>query len=73
MNFAFGVSDYPTKKYLVTLCTAKVFMLMMLVMISRSVIRAFTEPLFIFVSLVLIAVGIYLSKSVMKRNNWVKE
>lgn len=67
VNFAFGVSDYPAKRYLLTLCSAKFFMLMILVMISKSVFKAFSQPVFILVAAALIAVSVFLSKKIVRK------
>ena len=67
LNFAFGVSDYPVKKYLLTICSAKLIMIALLAFIGQSAVNAFEDPLFIPLSLGLLIVTYLLSKWVMKK------
>ena len=62
VNIAFGVSDYPPKKYISTLCAAKFFMIMILAFIGKSAVLAFKDPLFLILTATLIVAGIFLSK-----------
>ncbi len=58
MNFAFGLSDYRARTYLLTLYTAKLVMIGSLALFGQSAVRAAEDPRFIFLSL-LLASGLY--------------
>ncbi len=62
VNFAFGVSDYPPKKYITSICAAKFFMIMILAFIGKSAVLSFKNPLFLLLTVTLIVVSIILSK-----------
>jgi uncharacterized membrane protein YdjX (TVP38/TMEM64 family) len=68
VNYAFGVSDYDIKTYLLILYSAKLIMIMLLSAFGQSVVTAFENPVFIFVSVIMLAFMIFLSKTVSKRN-----
>ncbi len=67
VNFAFGVSDYPVRKYLPTLYLAKLVMISLLALFGESVVYAFEKPGMIMCSAALV-VGMYLlSRRVSRR------
>ena len=59
MNFAFGLSEYPPAKYLLTLYAAKLVMIGSLALFGQSAVRAAEDPRFVALSL-LLAAGLYL-------------
>ncbi len=59
INFAFGVSEYPVRKYLPTLYLAKLIMISLLALFGESVVYAFEKPVMIVCSVALV-VGMYL-------------
>ena len=59
VNFAFGVSDYPVKKFLPVLYLAKVVMISYLALFGESVVLSFENPAVIVVT-VLVAAALYL-------------
>lgn len=58
MNLVFGLSEYPTVKYLPTLYLAKLIMIGSLALFGQSAVRAVEDPRFIVFSLLLVA-GLY--------------
>jgi uncharacterized membrane protein YdjX (TVP38/TMEM64 family) len=66
MNFAFGVSVYSKRRYLLTLYCAKVAMIVLLALIGQSLVLSLDEPLFIITAIAMIAILIYLSKHVFR-------
>ncbi len=47
MNFAFGISDYPPRKYLITLYISKICMITALAIFGHSFIKTFSNPLYV--------------------------
>lgn len=69
VNFAFGLSDFEIKKYLLTLYGAKVFMISGLALLGKSALNAINDPRFIAVVVVLFFVLYFLSKKVSKKHD----
>lgn len=69
MNFAFGLSDCPAGKYLVTLCLAKLVMIGSLALFGQSTVYAAEDRRFIFASAALLLVLILVSRRVRKRHD----
>jgi uncharacterized membrane protein YdjX (TVP38/TMEM64 family) len=68
VNFAFGISDFNPKKYLLTLYAAKLIMIALLALFGQTCVEALKNPWFIVISVALIAGLYYLSLRVRKRN-----
>jgi len=68
VNFAFGVSDYDEKNYLITLYQAKLFMIGSLALFGHSLVVAIENPWFLIISVILLIGMICLSRIVAKRN-----
>ena len=66
MNFAFGVSDFPAKRYLITLLAAKILMIGSLSLFGDSLTSMFSDPIrlmaFLLLMLVLYLLSVYLRK-----------
>ncbi len=69
LNFAFGISDFDEKKYLVIMVSAKAFMILLLAFFGQSVVKAFENPAFIILALILVIVLYIISKKVSKDHN----
>ena len=69
LNFAFGISDFDEKKYLITMISAKAIMILLLAFFGQSVVKAFENPVFIILALVLVIVLYIISKKISKDNN----
>ncbi len=68
VNFAFGISDFDPKKYLLTMYSAKLVMIALLALFGKSCVKALDNPIFIVLAVVLIA-GLYaVSVKVRKKN-----
>lgn len=68
VNFAFGISDFPLPKYLLTLYLAKLIMIALLAIFGQSFVSAFENPLAIILSIALIVALYFLSKKVTKKH-----
>jgi uncharacterized membrane protein YdjX (TVP38/TMEM64 family) len=66
LNFAFAVSNYSAKKYLGILCSAKLVMISIMVMISESMFIGLKYPVFLVISAVLLITSIVLSRLAVK-------
>lgn len=66
LNFAFAVSDYSAKKYLGILCSAKLVMVLIMVMISKSMFIGLKYPVFLVISALLLIASIVLSRLAVK-------
>ena len=64
VNFAFGVSEFSRKKYLLTIYSAKLIMIGLLAAVGKSAVKALHDPRFIIVSLGILVVTYVLSKKV---------
>ena len=64
LNFAFGVSDFDERKYLITMVSAKAIMIMLLAVFGQSLVQAMQNPLFIILAAALAAALYFLSKKV---------
>lgn len=62
LNFAFGVSDYEAKRYFSVLYLAKMVMIGLLALLGESAKKAFSNPIFIVVVVVLFLTLYYASK-----------
>ena len=69
LNFAFGISDYPTVRYLGVLFAAKALMIFFLAVLGKSAIEALEKPAFIILTVVLFAAMYYFSKKINDRYN----
>ena len=70
VNFAFGVSDYDPKKYLITLAIAKLLMIGSLTALGQSVRLALKRnPMFLLLALVLLGALYGISRLVRKKYN----
>ncbi len=69
LNFAFGISDFDEKKYLITMISAKAIMILMLSLFGQSVVTAIENPIFIIIAIVLAIVLYIVSKKVSKDND----
>ncbi len=69
LNFAFGISDFDEKKYLITMISAKAIMILMLSLFGQSVVTAMENPIFIIIAIVLAIVLYIVSKKVSKDND----
>ena len=65
-NFAFGVSEYSAKKYLGILCSAKLVMISIMVMISKSVFIGLNDRIFLIIAAVLL-VGFFVASKLFVR------
>ena len=68
MNLVFGLSEFPSARYLVTLYLAKLAMIGSLAVFGSSAVRAAEDPRFIAVSLLLAAVLYVLSRRVSRKH-----
>jgi uncharacterized membrane protein YdjX (TVP38/TMEM64 family) len=64
MNFAFGVSNYSRRKYLLTLYTSKLIMIALLAVIGKSAVSALNKPPYIIISIAVLVITYVLSKFV---------
>ncbi len=64
VNFAFGVSEFSRKKYLLTIYGAKLIMISLLAAVGQSAVSALKNPWFILISIGLLVVTYFLSKKV---------
>ncbi len=62
LNFAFGVSNYPVKKYFSVLYLAKMIMISLLALLGESAKKAFSNPVFIILVIFLFLLLYYASK-----------
>ncbi len=69
MNFAFGLSDCPAGKYLVTLYLAKLVMIGSLALFGQSTVYAAEDRRFVFASAALLLVLILVSQQVKKHHD----
>ncbi len=69
VNFAFGISDFPVKKYLLTLYAAKTLMIGSLAFLGQSALEAINNPKFIVVVVILFLALYYASLKVRKRHH----
>lgn len=68
LNFAFGVSDFDEKKYLLTIVGAKAVMIGLLALFGQSVVEAIENPVFIILAVVLLLALWWISKIVRKKH-----
>lgn len=68
LNFAFGVSDFDERKYLLTMFGAKVVMIGLLALFGQSVVEALEKPVYIVLAVVLLLVLWWISRIVRKRH-----
>lgn len=69
LNFAFGVSEFDEKEYLVTLVCAKAVMIGLLAIFGQSVVESMENPLFIILAVGLILILYFISKKVRKKHD----
>ncbi|MCR5768695.1 MAG: VTT domain-containing protein [Lachnospiraceae bacterium] len=67
VNFAFGISDFPAKKYLPTIYTSKLVMIGLLAAIGQSFVSAFKNPWMILVGVALLVLTYIVSRKVTKK------
>ena len=68
INFAFGISDFDEKRYLITIFIAKLIMIGLLASFGHGIVKSLENPVFIIFSLVLILVLWIISKIINKKN-----
>ncbi|MCI2047474.1 MAG: VTT domain-containing protein [Faecalibacterium sp.] len=68
VNFAFGISDFAPKKYLLTMYGAKLIMISLLALFGKSCVEALDNPLFIVLAVALILALYAVSVKVRKKN-----
>lgn len=64
VNFAFGISDYNPKRYLLTLYAAKTVMIFLLALIGHSIVLSFDSPYYLIPAAGLILLLWYLSRKI---------
>ena len=64
VNFAFGVSDFPARKFFPVLYLGKLVMISALALFGESVVKAFEQPVFIVLSVLLVIAMYLLSRKV---------
>jgi hypothetical protein len=64
INFAFGVSEFSRKKYLITLYSAKLIMIGLLAIVGKSAVSAINNHWFILISIGILVITYILSKKV---------
>ncbi|MBQ7858893.1 MAG: TVP38/TMEM64 family protein [Faecalibacterium sp.] len=69
LNLAFGLSDFGEKNYLYTMYRAKLIMILLLALAGQSVAKAFENPVFIVLAVVLLAGLYWVSKKVGKQHD----
>lgn len=69
LNFAFGVSDFDGRKYLLTIYGAKLIMIALLAVCGQSLVEAMENPLYCILTVVLLFLLWYASKKVRERHN----
>ncbi len=67
VNFAFGISDFPAKKYLPTIFTAKLVMIGLLAAIGQSFVSAFENPRMILIGIALLVLTYIVSRRITKK------
>ena len=68
VNFAFGMSEYSPRTYLLTLYAAKLIMIALLGLFGESFVRAFDNPLLFIVAIGIIVVLYILSKKISEKH-----
>ena len=68
MNFAFGVSDFDERKYLLTIVGAKAVMIGLLALFGQSVVEALENPLFIILAVGLL-LGLWLVSRIVRKRH----
>lgn len=69
LNFAFGVSEFDEKRYVVTIIGAKFVMIALLAIFGQSVVESMENPLFIILAVGLILLLYFISKKVRKKHD----
>lgn len=67
LNFAFGVSNYPAKRYFSVLYFAKMIMISLLALLGESAKKAFSNPFFIILVIILFLILYYGSKYISRK------
>ena len=67
VNFAFGVSEFSRRKYLLTIYCSKLIMISLLAAVGQSAVSAIKNPWFILVSIGILVVTYFLSKWITKK------
>lgn len=68
VNFAFGISDFPVRRYLPTLYLAKIVMISLLAVLGQSAVDAARDPRLLIVVLALFVFLYWISKKVSRRH-----
>lgn len=68
VNFAFGISDFPVRRYLITLYLAKIIMISSLAVLGQSAVDAARDPRLIIIVIVLFVLLYWLSKRVSEKH-----
>ena len=69
MHFAFGVSDFDAKRYLVTILGAKGIMVAMMAVFGQSLVSSLKNPFYLLLAVVIWVVMYIASKRFCKRHN----
>ena len=69
LNFAFGVSDFDGRKYLLTIYGAKLIMIALLAICGQSLVEAMENPLYSILTIALLFLLWYASKKVREKHN----
>lgn len=68
LNFAFGISDFDERRYLVTIGSAKLIMILLLALCGQSIEAAFRNPWFLLLTAALLAALYWASKKVSEKH-----
>ena len=66
LNYAFGISDFDEKKYLMIMISAKAVMILLLSVFGQSLVQALKDPVFIAIAIALVIVLYVVSKIISK-------
>lgn len=69
LNFAFGLSDFPERRYLLSIGSAKLIMIFLLAVCGQSISAAMENPLFLLLTAALLAALYYASKKVSEHHD----
>ena len=69
LNFAFGVSDFDAKRYLLSIGSGKLAMIFLLAVCGQSVSAAMQNPMFLLFTAALLAALYYASKKLSKKHD----
>lgn len=61
INLAFGLSGYSKRRFFISIASGKFIMIALLTAFGKTLVKAFEQPLFIVLSIVILGFGYYLS------------